>query len=82
MPASAALTGEMVQTLFVWPLWTILSLRHTKLNGPLPEGVVLNTAVLPGQLLWLTKGVALTLVSTVKVALLVTLPQAPLTVTL
>jgi len=72
----------MVQALFDWLLWTLPSLRHTKLNGPVPEGVVLNTAVLPEQLLRLTKALALTLVSTVKLALLVTLPQAPLTVTL
>ena len=72
----------MVQELFVWVLWTLPSLSHTKLNGPVPEGVVLNVAMLPGQLLRLIKAVALTLVSTVKVALLVTLPHMPLTVTL
>jgi len=52
------------------------------MNGPVPEGVVLNVAVVPGQLLRPIKGVELTLVNTVKVALLVTLPHAPLTVTL
>jgi len=59
-----------------------LPFRHTKLNGPLPEGVVLKTAVSPGQLVALINCVAPTLVNTVKLALLVTLPQAPLTVTL
>ena len=58
------------------------SFSHTKLNGPVPEGVVLKVAVEPGQLLRLVKAVAVTLVSTVKIALLVTLPHAPLTVTL
>jgi len=57
-------------------------LRHTKLNGPLPEGVVLKRAGVPGQFVALARGVAPTLVKTVKVALLVTLPQAPLTSTL
>jgi len=57
-------------------------LRHTKQNGPLPEGVVLKRAGVPGQFVALARGVALTLVKTVKVARLVTLPQAPLTSTL
>src|SRR5947209_1701843 len=72
----------MVHELFVWPIWTLLSFSHTKLNGPVPDGVVLNKAVVPGQLVRLVKGVAVTLVRTVKVALFVTLPHAPLTVTL
>ena len=43
---------------------------------------VVKAALVPGQLVRLVKGVALTVVSTVKVPLLVTLPQAPLTATL
>ena len=43
---------------------------------------MLKETLLPGQLVRLVKGVALTLVNTVKVALLVALPQAPLTITL
>jgi len=42
----------------------------------------LKLAVVPGQFVRLVKGVALALASTVNVALLVTLPQALLTVTL
>jgi len=60
----------------------LLPFRHTKLNGPLPDGVVLKNVASPGQLVVLINCVALTLVKTVKVALLVTLLQAPLTVTL
>ena len=58
------------------------SLRHSKLKGPLPEGVVLKKAGVPGQLVTLASGVTPTLVNTVNVALLVTLSQAPLTSTL
>ena len=68
--------------MFVWLLSTFPSLRQTLAKGPLPDGVVLKIAVLPGQLVRLINCVALTLLSTVKVALLVTLLQAPLTVTL
>jgi len=60
----------------------LLLFRHTKLNGPLPDGTVLKNAVSPGQFVVLLNCVALVLVNTVKLALLVTLPQAPLTVTL
>ena len=72
----------MLKLLVVWPLKMLPSLRQTKLNGPVPEGVVLKVAVVPGQLVKLVKEVAVTLVRTVKVALLVTLPQEPVTVTL
>ena len=68
--------------MFVWLLSTFPSLRQTLVKGPLPDGVVMKVAVLPGQLVRLINCVALTLLSTVKVALLVTLLQAPLTVTL
>jgi len=44
--------------------------------------VVLNNAGVPGQFVRLISGVAPILVNTVKVALLVTLLHAPLTVTL
>jgi len=43
---------------------------------------VLKKAGMPGQLVWLAKGVAPTLVNTVKIARFVTLPQAPPTSTL
>ena len=72
----------MLKVLLVWPLRMLPLLRQTKLNGPVPEGVVLKAAVVPGQLVRLVNDVALTLVNTVKVALLVRLPQAPLTATL
>ena len=72
----------MLKLLVVWPLKMLPSLRQTKLNGPVPEGVVLKVAVVPGQLVRLVNDVALTLVSTVRVALLVTLRHAPLTITL
>ena len=68
--------------MLVCPLIRLLPFRHTKLNGPLPDAVVLKMAVSPGQLVVLINCVALTLVNTVKVPLLVTLPHAPLTVTL
>ena len=72
----------MLKLLLVWPLRMFPFLRHTKLKGAVPEGVVLKDVLVPGQLVRLVKAVALTLVNTVKVALLVALPQAPLTVTL
>ena len=55
--------------MLVWPLTTLPFLRHTKLKGPLSDGVVVNTAVSPGQLVRLARGVEFTLVSTVNVAL-------------
>jgi len=75
-------TNGRVNVLFVWPLSTFPSLRQTLVKGPLPDGVVLKVAVLPGQLVRLINCVALTLLSTVNVALFVTLPHAPLTDTL
>ena len=72
----------MLKLLLVWPFKMLPSLRQTKLNGAVPEGVVLKLAVVPGQLVRLVNDVAFTLVSTVRVALLVRLPQAPLTATL
>src|SRR5947199_75939 len=72
----------MVKVLLVAPRNTLPSLSHTKLNGLLPEGVVLNVALVPEQFVIPVSGVVLTLANTVRVALLVTLPQAPLTVTL
>ena len=76
------MTDGRVSVLLVWPLSTLPSLRQTLAKGPLPDGVVLKIAVLPGQLVRLINCVALTLLSTVKVALFVTLPHAPLAVTL
>ena len=55
---------------------------YTSLNGPPPLAKVLNVAVVPGQLVRLTSGLALMLVVTDRVALLVTLVQAPLAATL
>ena len=75
-------TDRMTRLLLVSRVRTAPSLRHRKLNGPVPEGVVLKAAGVPGQLVTLARGVAATLVNTVKVVLLVTLPQAPLTSTL
>jgi len=75
-------TDGRVKVLFVWLLSTFPSFRQTRVKGPLPDGVVLKVAVLPGQLVRLINCVALTLFSTVNVALLVTLAHAPLTVTL
>ena len=44
--------------------------------------MVLNEAIVPGQFVRLVKGVALRFVSTVNVALFVTVPQRPFTTTL
>ena len=50
-------------------------------NGPVPEATVVNVAGDPGHNVKLVNGVAVVLVSTVKVAQLVTLVQKPLTFT-
>jgi hypothetical protein len=48
-------------------------------KGPVPEGVVLNEAGVPGQLVRDVRAVAEALAKTVRVAQLVTLEQAPVT---
>ena len=68
--------------MLVWPLTMLPFLRQAKLKGPLPDGVVMKTAESPGQLVRLLKAVALRVVNTVKVPLLVAVPQALLTITL
>ena len=82
VPASELVTNGTVKVLLVSPIRMKPSFDQSRLKGPVPEGVVLKVAVVPGQLVRLVKEVAVTLLRTVKVALLVTLPQAPLTVTL
>ena len=56
-------------------------MSHTKANGPVPLGIVVNAAVVPGQLVKLVNKVAEVLVLTVSVAELVTLLQLPETIT-
>src|SRR5437667_146327 len=68
VPVSALLTELMLKLLLVWPLRMFPFLRHTKLNGPVPELVVVNVALVPGQLVRLTNGVALIFVNTVRLA--------------
>jgi hypothetical protein len=51
-------------------------------NGPVPDAVVVNVALVPGQLVWSTGPAALVSVFTVSVPLVVTgLPHAPVTCT-
>ena len=54
---------------------------HWYVNGPVPLGVVLNEALVPGQLVRLVNAEAPMAVLTVSVALLVALPQVPVTST-
>jgi hypothetical protein len=52
---------------------------HWNANGPVPEGVVLNVADVPGQFVSEVNAVEVVLASTVSVAQFVTLVQAPVT---
>jgi hypothetical protein len=57
------------------------SFIHWKLNGPVPDAVVLNVAVVPTEFVEFDGPAAVSGTLTVSVALLVADPHAPLTMT-
>ena len=73
---SLVVTFDTVKVLFVAPLIGTPSLRQTKVNGPVPEGVVAKIAFCSAHRLWLVSGVMVVGASTVSAALLVARRQA------
>jgi hypothetical protein len=81
IPALVGTTETRFKVALVSPLSVIPSLRQTKVNDPVPLGVVEKETLSPGQLVKLVNKVADVFVLMVSVAELVTLLQLPETIT-
>ena len=68
VPAFVATRLVIASELFVWPAITEPFFLQTKLNGALPEGIVLKKAFSPGQFVRLIKTAVVVLLFTVSVA--------------
>ena len=81
MPASPGTTDGILNEPVVAPAILEPFFVHWNVNGPVPDGVVLKLALVPGQRTSEVNAVADVAVFTVRVAQLVTLPQEPVTMT-
>ena len=81
VPASLAWTFVMISEFVVAPAIGTSFLVQTNVNGPVPDGTVLNVAVDPGQFVRELRAVLAVVSSTVRVAQFVTAPHAPVTAT-
>ncbi len=72
-------TDGIIRTLLIWPEMVTPFFNQRYVNGPVPDGVVLNWAGLPTLMVWLISGVTLGGARTVRRAQLVTLVQPPVT---